>query len=168
MPRLVSVASELRIRSGQSLPSISTAKIMRTCFPHVHVTGRVLPAGIHEAVSRTSSGDVLIYARGLSSAEKRFAIAHGMAHLLFDGEESACLPGRSGVASVEDRADRFAEELLVPLHELAKYARLTPSNDPDRQEFFLDHVDEISSRFHVPSAVMERRMRKLYSLARIA
>lgn len=141
---------------------------MRTCFPHVHVTGRVLPAGVHEAVSRTPSGDILVYARGLPSADQRFAIAHGMAHLLFDREDSACLAGRAGVADVEARADRFAEELLVPLHELAKYARPFPLNDPDQQEFFLDHVDEISSKFHVPSAVMERRMRKLFSLARIA
>lgn len=158
------VASVLRVRAGQYRPAFSTSKIMRTCFPHVHVTGRVLPVGIHEAVSRTPDGDLLIYARGLPSSDQRFAIAHGMAHLLFDGEESSCQAGRAGVPDVEARADRFAEELLVPLSDLAKYVRVRPSVDPDQQEFFLDHVDEISSRFHVPSKVIERRMRELISL----
>ena len=162
--QLVHMASELRSRAGQHHAAISTSKIMRTCFPHVHVTGRVLPAGVHEAVSNTPTGIILVYARGLPSPDQRFAIAHGMAHLLFDTEESACLPGRTGVVDVEARADRFAEELLVPLGELAKHARLRPSTDPDQQEFFLDHVDEISSRFHVPSRVIERRLHELISL----
>jgi Zn-dependent peptidase ImmA (M78 family) len=108
-------------------------------------------------------GDLLIYGRGLPTAAKRFAIAHGLAHLIFDNGVSACRPGFAGDPHVEARADRFAEELLVPLDRLVEYVGRKPSNDPVDHELYLDMVDEISSHFHVPSAVIGKRIGELIS-----
>ena len=155
------VAAELRTRAGETQPAFSTRKIIDACFPKLVVTGRELPDGVHEAVARTPEGDILIYGRNLPTAAKRFAIAHGLAHLLFDDGLSACRPGFAGDPDVEARADRFADELLVPLVGLREYVGRFPSDDPIEHEFYLDQVDEIASHFHVPSSVIDRRIREL-------
>lgn len=161
---LVQVAAELRVRAGEMEPAFSTRRIIEACFPRLVVTGRALPDGVHEAVARTAEGDLLIYGRALPTAAKRFAIAHGLAHLLFDDGASACRPGFAGDPGVEARADRFAEELLVPLADLREYVGRWPSADPVEQELYLDMVDEIASHFHIPSPVVDRRIRELLLL----
>lgn len=162
---LTQVAADLRRRAGQIEPLFSTRKIIDACFPRLIVTGRELPAGIHEAVSRTADGEVLIYSRALPTAAKRFAIAHGLAHLLFDDSVSGCRVGYVGDPHVEARADSFAEELLVPLKMLREYVeRQPPANDNSTErEFYLDQVDEIASHFHVPSHVIDKRIREMIS-----
>ena len=160
---LASVAADLRQRSGETEPLFSTRKIIDACFPGLVVTGRELPAGIHEAVSRTPQGGVLIYNRALPTAAKRFAIAHGLAHLLFDDGMSACRVGFVGDPAVEARADSFAEELLVPLEALREHVARQPSSNETsmEREFYLDQVDEIASHFHVPSHVIDKRIREM-------
>lgn len=167
-PTLVEVAAELRNRAGQTVPAFSTRQIVEASFPDTLVTGRVLPDGIREVVSRSPEGPVILYARGLSTGMQRFAIAHALAHLLFDDHRSFCEPGRPGVASVEKRADHFAAELLVPLAELRPHVHCWPSRDETEQEIYLDMVDEISSHFGVVAEVIDRRIRELRSLGKEA
>lgn len=163
---MVEIAADLRHRAGQFEPAYSTHKIIEVAFPDAVVTGRHLPRGVLEAVSRTAEGPVIIYARGLSSAAQRFAIAHALAHLLFDGDEAFRQPGQPRCKAVEDRADRFAEELLVPLAELEPYVCRWPSEHEHEHEIYLDMVDEISSHFAVRSEVVDRRIRELNRLVR--
>lgn len=134
---------------------------MSAAFPDVLVTGYELPRGIDEAVSRTAEGAVILYRRGLSTAEQRVAIAHGLAHLIFD--ERSCRTTRTPWRDVarERRADTFAAELLVPLDELAPLLRVLPSRDRDEQQLYLDHVDHLASIFQVPSQLIRSRIRTL-------
>lgn len=138
--------------------------MLDTCFPDVVVTGRVLPIGFNEVVARTPEGPIIIYNRHMPVARQRLAIAHALAHLLFDDESSCCRPGFVGDNLVEDRADRFARELLVPLLDLRLLVVRWPSNDNAAHECYLDHVDELASHFNVPSYVIDERIRELVSL----
>lgn len=156
---LVEVAAELRQRANQSEPAFSTQQIVATCFPDALVTGHPLPPNIDEVVSRTSEGIVILYRRGLSTSEQRIAIAHAIAHLLFDGPEAACHPGCTGLVENELRADAFAAELLVPLEELRNYVTYLPGQC--EEGIYLDQVDQIASHFHVPSGLIDDRIREL-------
>jgi Zn-dependent peptidase ImmA (M78 family) len=164
--QLVQAAAELRQRSGQTEPAYSTRVIVEECFPDALVTGRTLPPGVLEAVARTPTGPVILYARGLSPAEQRYAIAHAIGHLLFDGERAFRQPGQPRDPRVERRADAFADELLIPLAELEPYVGRWPSRNQSAHELYLDQVDEIASHFKVLSGVVDRRIRQLRSLVR--
>lgn len=164
----VEIAAELRCRAGQKSPPFSTTKIIETCFPSTLVTGGPLPLEIHEIVSKHRWGATIVYRRSLSGPEQRFAIAHAIAHLLFD-DESACMrPGRAGIVASEERADAFAAELLVPLDVLRASVTRWPSPDAVDQEIYLDHVDENASRFGVPAYIIDERIRQLASTYKIA
>lgn len=161
---MVEIAAELRHRSGQHDPSFSTRLIIDACFPDTLVTGRDLPPGIDEAVSISVSGPVILYRRGLSTPSQRFVIAHALAHVLFDRVRGGCRPGSVGHKSREERADRFAAELLVPSSMLREYVGRWPSEDPAEHEIYLDQVDEIASHFHVPSGLIDKRIRELRAM----
>lgn len=158
---LVALAAEVRTRAGEVSPAFSTNRMVAAWFPDALVAGRVLPAGVLEAVARTPDGPVIIYARGLPSPAHRFAIAHAMAHLLLDGDDAFRQPGQRLERSCEVRADAFADELLVPLDVLASHVDRWPSADPVEHEIYLDMVDAISSRFGVLAEVIDRRIRAL-------
>ena len=157
---LVEKAAELRSRSGQYEPAFSTRLIIDECFPDVLVTGSALEPGIDELVSSTPQGPIILYRRGLATPDQRFAIAHGLAHLIFDGNNGICRPGYVGDPERELRADRFAAELLVPLVELRPYVGRRPSTNRTEHELYLDMVDEIASHFHVPAWVVDQRIRE--------
>lgn len=159
-------ASDMRRRSRQITgPRISTSRVIKACLPGTLVAGGKLPKGVLGVASRTPQGNVIIYARFLSTPEQRHVIAHEIGHLLFDHDEtSAARPGKPGDPKAEARADLFADELLAPLHIVARHVRHVPSADPDYQDIFLDHVDEIASKFQVPSAVIARRIDALTRL----
>jgi hypothetical protein len=165
--QLVQVAADLRRRSGQVEPAYSTRAIIEECFPDALVTGRTLPSGVLEAVARTPSGPVILYARGLAPAVQRYAIAHALGHLLFDGEERSVSLGSRAFRAVERRADAFADELLVPLVELEPYVGRWPSRNQREQELYLDQVDEIASHFNVLAVVDKSRIRQLKRPVRI-
>lgn len=158
---LVEIAADLRRRSNQIEPAFSTRQIIESCFPDLVVTGSKLEPGIDELVSVTPQGTVLLYRRGLSIGDQRFAIAHGLGHLVLDGTKGACRPGRVGDPERELRADRFAAELLVPLAELRPYVGRWPSPMPAEHELYLDMVDEIASHFKAPARVIDQRIREL-------
>ncbi len=158
---LVRVARKLRQRANQVEPAFSTMAIVKERFPDALVTGRLLPPGMLEVVSRTPQGPVIVYHRELQTSEQRFVIAHALAHLMFDGEATACRVGFVGDPATEERADRFAEELLVPLTSLRPLVDHWPSGDLDEQEIYLDMVDEIASRFQVTTKVISKRIREL-------
>lgn len=161
---LAETAADLRRRASLSEPSFSTKLIIEACFPDVVVTGRVLPIGIQEIVARTDEGPIIIYSRHLPVAKQRYVIAHALAHLIFDGAEGQCGPGYAGDPVREGRADRFAEELLVPLVELRPYIACWPRNEnTPEHEIYLDQCDEIASRFNVPPFVIDRRIREVMS-----
>jgi Zn-dependent peptidase ImmA (M78 family) len=162
---LVEAAADVRRRSGLTVPSFSTKAIVDACFPNAVVTGRVLPIGFNEVVARTPEGPIIIYSRSMPIAKQRLAIAHAVAHLLFDDDDSCCRPGFVGDDNVEDRADNFARELLVPLEDLKALVQRWPSNDNAAHEVYLDHVDELASFFNVPPYVIDERIRELVALA---
>ena len=159
------VAADLRKHSGQTEPAFSTQAIVETCFPTVFVTGGQLPDGVDELVSVRAEGPVIVYSRRLAVPSQRFAIAHAIAHLLFDDASAAARPGRLGIPHVERRADSFAAELLAPLEELRPYVARGPSDDPEEQEIYLDMVDMISSHFVLPSDVIDRQIRTLLGVS---
>lgn len=158
---LVEIAADIRRRSGQTEPAFSTRRIVDACFPDTLVTGRELPPGIDEAVSISQNGPVILYRRGLPTPSQRFVIAHALAHLLFDRVRGGCRPGSVGHRSREERADRFAAELLLPLELLREYVGRWPSQDTSEHEKYLDQVDEIASHFQVPTGLVDKRIREL-------
>jgi Zn-dependent peptidase ImmA (M78 family) len=163
---LKKIAASLRRRADQVEPSYSTMQIIDACFPDTIVTGRVFRPGIEEMVrvherafNTHRAPHVIYYNREMSTGEQRFAIAHALGHIIFDGKGH---DGRCAVdAEREQRCDRFAEELLVPLDELRPFVCAWPSRDPSKNDAFLDMSDQISSHFHVPARVIHKRIREL-------
>jgi Zn-dependent peptidase ImmA (M78 family) len=162
---IAAIAASLRRRAEQIEPSYSTRQIIDVCFPGTVVTGRHLPQGVDDVVKVDDAAfrshrapHVIVYRRDLPTADQRFAIAHGIAHVIFDGANNHCAgfdPRR------ELRCDRFADELLAPLVELSPYVCAWPSDDPEQQEIYLDMVDQIASHFHVPTACISRQIQEL-------
>lgn len=157
----VEIAAALRARAGLTKAPYSTSTIIEHCFPDILVTGFRLPAGVDELVTVAREGPVILYSRALPILEQRYAIAHALAHLIFDDKDVCMRVGRAGVAANEQRADDFGAELLAPLTEVAALARLWPSQDAEDHEIYLDHVDQIASRFSVPSGVIDSQIRRL-------
>lgn len=163
---IATIADSLRRRSEQIEPAFSTRQIIDVCFPGTFVTGRSLPNGvddivrIDEAAFRSHRAPhVIVYRRDMPTAEQRYAIAHALGHIIFDGAaHQGCAAFN---AERELRCDRFADELLVPLEELRPYVCAEPSGDRERQETYLDMVDQIASHFHAPTSCIERRIREL-------
>ncbi len=107
---------------------------------------------------------MIVYRRGLLLGERRFAVAHAIGHLVFDDVRgSPMFRGRGGSPKAERRADRFAEELLVPMRELERHLLIgiNPDATGDGREIYLDHVDQLASRFKAPSDVIDKRIREL-------
>ncbi len=166
---LASVAASLRRRADQVEPSYSTMQIIEACFPGTLVTGRTLADDTDELVAvdrrafRTHKAPHRIfYNRSRSTAEQRYAIAHALGHIVFDGPRRR---GQRECPQRELRCDRFADELLVPLVELRPYVCAAPSADPDKHETYLDMVDQIASHFHVLATIIKRRIADLKHLA---
>lgn len=158
---LAAIAESLRRRSDQTLPSFSTRQIIDACFPGTIVTGRSLPAPVHEMVLVDEAAfrshrapHVVFYSRALSTDAQRYAIAHAVAHIIFDG--GARRTCGTPFDAREQRCDAFADELLVPLEHLREYVSVwRESDDP---ETYWDQVDQIASHFHVPQPVVHRRI----------
>lgn len=157
---IADIAFELRRRANEVEPAFSTRTIVPAAVPDVLVTGHELPPGVFGAVSRTRRGPVILYARGQPSPVQRFAIAHELAHLLFDGDRAFREPGVEADLEAEARADLFADELLVPIATLREYVVFWPS-DELRRDLYLDMVDELASCFGVLAEVIDRRIRLL-------
>lgn len=104
---------------------------------------------------------MILYSRSLPILDQRYAIAHALAHILFDDEDVCMRVGRAGVAANEQRADDFGAELLAPRAEIRAVLRMWPSKDAEDHEIYLDHVDQIASRFSVPSLVIDAQIRRL-------
>lgn len=154
-------AAELRRFAEQTVPAFSTRKIIEANFPNILVTGGALPPGVDEVMQRTDDGPIIVYSRSLSCPAQRFAIAHGVAHVIFDGHREACRAGVGCDVFAERRADEFATELLVPIALLAACVTRFPSDDACEHELYLDQVDEIAGRFNVPQWVIDKRIRTL-------
>lgn len=164
---LIRVAGKLRRDAGELDPPYSTTRIIEVAFPTCVVMGRHLPRRVDEMVTRTPDGPNIVYRRGMSTAQQRFAIGHGLAHLLFDDHTTSCRIGRAGVHFNEQRADDFSAELLVPMFELRKVARWWASKRPHDRDLYLDHVDQLASLFHVPQSVIAQRIRMLERYIRL-
>lgn len=134
--------------------------MIEACFPGCVVTGRDLPEGIDELVSRTEAGPVIVYRRGLPTCEQRFVIAHAIGHLVFD-VDGGCRVGSVGDADREARADRFAAELLVPLEQLLRMATMNDPEDSVDDDLWQDMIDELAADFGVPRWVIDKRLRSL-------
>ena len=166
---MAAMAANLRKMAGQEEPAFSTRAIVDACFPDAVVTGRVLPAGVHEMVTFKEGVPLIVYQRRLPAPDQRVAIAHAIGHLCLDFTAGiVCVPFND--PAVEARADRFAAELLVPLAELEPYVGRTPDKVEDSAdaELYLDQVDEIASHFNVPAWLIDKQVRRLALLARIA
>ena len=142
-------------------PPYSTNQIIKACFPTTIVAGGKLPSGVDELVKLTPDGPVIMYSRALSGPEQRFAIAHALAHVLFDDARARMRAGYAGDPVREARADMFAVELLAPVAELVPRIEVLPSENGDEHEIYLDSVDVIASVFGLPAAVIDARIRDL-------
>jgi len=158
---LVKVASGLRRRAKLASPSFSMRKIIEASFPSVHITGGELPDDVDEMLSIRGDGPIIVYKRSLPGPAQRFAIAHALAHLLFDSSKNGVRPGFRGCEKAERQADLFAAELLAPLEVLGTLVDLWPSSDPDEHEVYLDQVDDLASSFVVPAAVIDSQIHRL-------
>lgn len=163
---LAKIAASLRRRADQVEPAYSTMQIIEECFPGTIVTGRLFRPGIEEMVRvderafRTHRAPHRIYYnRDLPSCEQRYAIAHAIGHIVFDGK------GHDGRCAFDEerekRCDRFADELLVPLAELRPYVCVQVAANPDEVDAYLDMRDQIASHFHVPARIIDKRIRDL-------
>jgi Zn-dependent peptidase ImmA (M78 family) len=158
---LVEIAAELRCQAGQTKAPYSTSKIVATCFPDALVTGYRLPPKVDEIVSSCSEGPTILYSRALPVSEQRYAIAHALAHLMFD-KRSACMrPGRAGLPKHELRADFFGAEIIAPLKDVRELAERGPSKDPEEHEIYLDHADQLASHFNAPVRVIHAQIRRI-------
>lgn len=166
---LAAIAESLRRRAEQTEPAFSTRQIIDVCFPGTRVTGRHLPSGVHDMVCVDDDAfrshrapHVIFYNRRLSSERQRYAIAHAVAHVIFDGSNAICTHAHT---DRELRCDRFADELLLPLDRLGEYVGAWPREEPGEvHEDYLDQVDQIASHFHVHASVVDRRIRELQRL----
>jgi hypothetical protein len=169
---IAAIAASLRRRAVLVEPSYSTMQIIETCFPGTVVSGRALENNCDELVRVDSKAfkshkapHRIWYNRKLSGPEQRYAIAHAIGHIVFDGPRSRGV--NDNAANRELRCDRFADELLVPLAELPAYVGgVRASDDPEQQIAFLDMCDQIASHFQVPSGVIVRRINELRPLHR--
>jgi Zn-dependent peptidase ImmA (M78 family) len=159
---VVEIAADLRRRAEQIEPAFSTMQIVEACFPNTLVTGRALRDPADELVTRQSDGrHVIVYNRALTPPEQRYAICHALGHIIFDGASSCC----GNDVERERRCDQFADELLVPLDELAPYVSCVPVDaDCEERDLYLDMVDLIASHFGVLASVVDRRIRQLSKL----
>lgn len=159
------VTRSLRRRARLRTPHYSTQRLINACFPGTRVTGRDLPSNVHEMVLVDEGAfrshrapHTIVYQRALSSDEQRRAIAHALAHIIFDGGRPVPLEHR---ADAELRCDRFADELLVPLDELRDWVEIWPSFDFTQREAYLDQCDLLAATFRVPAKVIDQRIREL-------
>lgn len=162
---IAAIAASLRRRAEQIEPAYSTMQIIEACFPGTIVTGRRMPDEFDELVDVDARAfrshkapHRIYYNRARSTGEQRYAIAHALGHIIFDGPRRR---GQREDPRRELRCDRFADELLVPLIELSPYVCAWPSENADEHEAYLDMVDMIASQFHVPASVIERRISHL-------
>lgn len=162
---IAAIAESLRRRADQTEPAFSTRQIIDVCFPGTKVTGRAMPTGVHEIVCIDEAAfrshrapHVIFYNRKLATAYQRYAIAHALAHIIFDGGQGEC---SNRDATRELRCDRFADEMLVPLDRLGEYVSMRPPHDPASLDDYLDQVDQIASHFNVPRTVIDKRIREL-------
>ncbi len=158
---LVEIAADLRRRARLERPPYSSRLIIEASFPSALVTGGMLPDGVDEIVSRRADGPVIVYARTLSGPQQRYAIGHGLAHLLFDDESVCARAGFNGDPICEDRADLFSAHLFVPLSDLEPLVQHRPSRDLEENEIYLDHLDQLASTFAMPAAVIDSQIRRI-------
>jgi len=165
---LVEIAAELRRRAGLTKPPYSTTTIIQSCFPSVLVTGFRLPDGVDELATSASEGATILYSRSLPIPDQRYAIGHGLAHLIFD-DRSACIrPGKRQPNKYERRADYFSAELLAPAADVRSLVELLPSDEGEDREVYLDHVDQLASKFCLPAHVIDVQIRRLGLTDKIA
>jgi hypothetical protein len=163
---IVAVTRELRGRARLLEPPFSTRAILDVCFPEVLVMGRTLPDGVDEMVFSLEEGAGIVYKRGLSTPEHRVAIAHGVAHVIWDlgkVQERMCRR-HSPVVRIEiaeERAELFMAELLVPLEYLDGYVRYTEPASEEDVDAHLDMIDELASHFQVPVPLLADRVSDL-------
>jgi len=152
------MAATLRALSDQVEPPFSLSSIIRSVFPTVIVTGRDLPAGVEEVAALTCDGPLIIYRRDLPLGARRFAIAHALAHLLYDADTKGVQPGRPFSVRREIRADVFALELLAPHVSMIRHVLIWPSaGEPSNA----DQSVRIAASFGVPPVEIDKRIRAL-------
>jgi Zn-dependent peptidase ImmA (M78 family) len=168
--RIVTTAHLWRTAAGDDAGSLR--KMILANRPDIVVTGETLPTGVLESVLLAPDRPpVIMYNRRYNQPAQRVAVAHGVAHVLFDVERAvtyAC--GRAyedeRVDIIERRADLFAGELLCPLEDLDEAfagADLFPRSPGPRRKFD-DYCDHVASQKRVPVGFLRWR---LYDLAKL-
>ncbi len=159
--RVAAVAHTLRCLAGEVDPPFNAYAILEASWPTAVITGRDLPNGVDEVLAVTEDGPLIIYDRSLSTADRRIAIGHAIAHLALDDDHA---PG--GIVQEperEERAEQFARELLVPPQLLLPHVSVWPADGSD-PHLYLDQVDRLAAAFHVPPSVIDEQIRELEQL----
>jgi hypothetical protein len=164
---IAAAAAELRERAGVETAPYSGRAIIERCFPHVLVTGGELPRGVAEVVETRGGKATIWYNRRMNTAAHRVAVAHGLAHLIFDAPSGRleCGASSSSAGAPERRADLFAGELLTPFADLDRHfeGEIFPRDPVDRRVFD-DEVDHAASKFKVPAGFLRWRLYDLLHL----
>jgi Zn-dependent peptidase ImmA (M78 family) len=156
---IVAVAEAIRCQAQQTEPPFSLPEILEGLCLNAVVAEHDLPDGIEEIVSVTADGPLVILRRDLVLSERRFAIAHAIAHLVYD---LPALTSRSGRITDEDReirADWFARELLAPRR--CVRPRIVYWPDGVEIDIYDDQLARLASRFQVPSRAIDQQIREL-------
>lgn len=153
------VARAIRVAAQQFAPPYSLSAILEVVSAAAVITGCELPDGVEEVVAVTEDGPLILYRRELSTEDRRFALAHAIAHLVYDLDGSAYVVDDDR----ERRADEFALELLAPSDEMERKLVYLPEDGEDRS-IYMDQVDLIAAHFHVPAPQIDKRIRELNRL----
>ena len=163
------------LRHGLIKPPYSAKAMIESHFSNVLVTGEDMPREITERVEVSADGQrTILYNRKLSTTTHRVAIVHGLGHLIFDLTPTRqCSLNYRGPVVInepleERRAELFAGEVLVPLHDLDHILHDEPlfPADPVEKRHFDDMLDHAASTFKVPRRFLRRRVKLLEAVRR--
>lgn len=119
-----------------------------TSCEHDHILGAMITAPSGNTTIFYSNDSEL-----MSSHRYRFTVAHELAHACINGEPNHIEFRHDGISNspIEKRANIFAGELLIPLHQLETVSK----------KLLLPTVKSLAKVFEVSEAVMSARLKHL-------
>lgn len=138
--------------------------LFRTFFKNHNQSGLVaVDSSLPEKNKAFRTNRIVLVNRKDSPAQQRFAIAHEIAHYIFDYDEAALATYYKAYLTTEKndaielRANRFAAELLMPTNDFK--ARFNVYKADQKADFSLpDVITSLSQYFDVPAAAVQRRL----------
>lgn len=169
--QIIATVNHIHQRVGFSLPPFPIHNFFQE-FPGYQVKGARLPKGYDGELLCKGEEKIIRYRMESTMSSARFTIAHEIAHsFLHTDREFKCniykrsrLPentkGRTKkFKHIEDEADFFARELLVPLPMLDRLAR---DLDELGEDELSEEVGRLAMLFFVSKQLMRSRLKELF------